>query len=332
MHKIPLKLKEDYSPPKLKIALKQGATSPLQPPLIASKNRLVADLSLFNSQDPLQWELAYQQVMDKKYAKGTRNYSQKLTGTQWKGKGQPPIYVIPRQRGGPSYKSLPLDGVESTDVQYALISKGFGMQDLSSFTLGPIVGQGLCLVNAAFSKLICIEHIEGGGRCDLNSKNFWKRSSKPHRKIKLIDQNQMLVDDQLVNINVWLKDNEPVWLDEWEKWRKSVALCGLGDFHWTDQSPCLSYRYQNQYIDFVEWKKECYIRPSYQLLPQITAFQFLQYVRQQQRPLGLVHPKGMEEDLITPLTPHYISQLFNSPTIMCCQPYVVAGKLLGVEI
>lgn len=33
-----------------------------------------------------------------------------------------------------------------------------------------------------------------------------------------------------------------------------------------------------------------------------------------------------------PLTKEFIENLFNSPEIMCCQPYVVAGKLLGVKV
>lgn len=81
------------------------------------------------------------------------------------------IYFIPRERGGPSYKSVPLEGVINDDVQYCPISKGYPMQDVSSFTLGPIVGEGLCLVNSAFSKSICIMHIEGGGKVDLKRKN-----------------------------------------------------------------------------------------------------------------------------------------------------------------
>jgi len=326
-NKIPITLKKTKIPIKL---LKQ-VNQPLPPPLQASRNRLIADPSLFQSIDPATWELAYQQVMDKKYAKGTRNYSQKLTGKPC-GSTSPPVYVIPRQRGGPSYKSLPLDGAKSEDVHYALISKGFGMQDLSSFTLGPIVGEGLCLVNAAFSKLICIEHIEGGGWVDLNAKNFWRRGAKPHRIIQLINDHLILVDGHQVETNVWLKDNESLWLDEWEKWRQYVALCGLGDFHWSDQSDCVSYRYDGKYIGFVEWKRDCYIKPSYQLLPTIKAFQFLEYARQNQRPLGLVHPKGHDDDIIPALTTQYIDEMFKSTTIMCCQPYVVAGKLLGVII
>jgi len=86
--------------------------------------------------------------------------------------GIAPIYVVPRIKTRPSYLSIPLIGVDINSVQYCPISKGFPMQDVSSFTLGPIVGEGLCLVNAAFSKSICIAHIEGGGFPDLKSNSF----------------------------------------------------------------------------------------------------------------------------------------------------------------
>ena len=313
---------------KIKIKLKNSLSTPIQ----ASKNRLVANPDLFNSLDPNQWELAYKQVMDSKYAKGSRNYNKKIQGLEWTGSHQPPIYVIPRQRGGPSYKKHKLEGANPEDLHYALISKGFPMQDLSSFTLGPIVGEGLCLVNSAFSKCICIEHIEGGGCLDLSSKNFWKRSSKPQRSIQLVNCQQMLVNGDLVNIKTWLEINKSLWFDEWEKWRKSVALCGLGDFHWIDYSDCIGYYYRGQFLDFVDWKIECYIRPSYQLLSTNQAFLFLINVLNNKRALGLVHPKGMEDEIIKPLTKEYVKELFTSKSEMCCQPYVVAGKLLGVEI
>lgn len=319
---------------KIKIALKLNSSSfhSLPAPIKASKNRLVAHPDLFKQLDEKKWELAYKQVMDPKYAKDSRNYSKKIQGLEYTGTDQPPIYVIPRQRGGPSYKKHQLQGVNAEDLHYALISKGFPMQDLSSFTLGPIVGQGICLVNAAFSKSICVEHIEGGGCLDLTSKNFWKRSTQPYRAIKLVNSDQMLVDGHLTNINQWLIINKDNWFDQWDQWRKSVALCGLGDFHWIDNSDCISYYHEGQFLNFVNWKIECYIRPSYNLLQKNEAFLFLKNVIDQRHPLGLVHPKGMTGEIVQPLTKEYVKELFYSTTEMSCQPYVIAGKLLGVEI
>lgn len=83
--------------------------------------------------------------------------------------------MIPRYRGYP-YKNFKLDKANSDDIQYALCGKGYPMQELSSISLGPVIGEGLCVFNSACSKSICIEHIEGGGCFDINSKNFWKRS------------------------------------------------------------------------------------------------------------------------------------------------------------
>ena len=317
---------------KIKLKLKKNVQDNLSPIFLASKNRKIANPNLFDELDENKWELAYQQVMDTKYAKGSRNYSKKIQGNEWIGQGQPPIYVIPRQRGGPSYKKQKLQGIDAEDLHYALISKGFPMQDLSSFTLGPIVGEGLCLVNAAFSKCICVEHIEGGGGLDLGKKNFWKRSNKPERLIQVIDTEHMLVDNDRVNINQWLSTNQSLWFNEWDKWRKTVALCGLGDFHWIDNSECISFYHKGQFLDFVNWKIECYVRPSYQILSSNQAFIFLQNVLDSKRALGLVHPEGMSDEIIKPLTKEYIKELFYSKTEMSCQPYVVAGKLLGVEI
>ena len=157
----------------------------------------MADPCVFQTSDPAAWELVYQNTMDKKYAKGGRNFSRSVGGTPYEGEGSAPIFLIPRERGGPSYKSVPLEGASSDAVVYCLISKGFGMQDVSSFTLGPIVGEGLCLVNAAFSKAICLMHIVGGGVVDLKRKNYWRPKRVPDRVIKVIDDHHLMVDGVL---------------------------------------------------------------------------------------------------------------------------------------
>ena len=53
---------------------------------------------------------------------------------------------------------------------------------------------------------------------------------------------------------------------------------------------------------------------------------------QHSRPLGLVHPKAISGQTEFPITKEYIQELFNSKTEMCCQPFVIAGFLLGVTI
>lgn len=300
----------------------------------ASTNRKIGDPSFFDQTQTLSaWELMYKIVMDPKYAKNTRGFSTTITGTPQDG-NVAPIYLIPRERGGPSYLSVPLEGVDANHVQYCPISKGFPMQDVSSFSLGPIVGEGLCLVNAAFSKSICVGHIEGGGVVDLQRKNFWKRARKPIRNIQVIDADNMIVDGVSFDIRTWLRSNEQLWYPQWELWRRSIALCSRGDFHWTDGlGETLVYRKGIEYLNFVRWKKECYIRPSYELLPSTRVYQFLHQVWAQYNiPLGLVHPMAILGTAEVPISPQFIRNLYDSPYEMCCQPYVVSGLLLGVSI
>jgi hypothetical protein len=283
--------------------------------------------------------------MDLKYLKNTRNYSKTIVGKPYDGI-ESPIYLIPRQRGGPSYKKHNLEGVKADEVQYCAISKGFGMQDVSSFTLGPIVGEGLNLVNAAYSKSISIMHIVGGGKTDLKRKDFWspgkvqrqiliatrKADKKLLSTIKIADETIMIVDGEEWDIHEWLATHECLWLDEWQKWSHSVALCGMGDFHWTDQSPVVAYRHHEQYLAFVDWKKQCYVAPSMKYLGSSTTYQFLEKLFKSKIPLGLVHPKAITDSTEKPITREALRELFESETEMCCQPMVIAAKLLGLSV
>ena len=313
-----------------------------------SGKRDIFDLSLLNSDSKTQdsnpevvntsWEDAYNATMEKKYHKNGRNFNIELPVKKWIGlsnaenQNNAPIYVVPRQRGGPSYKDIELGGVTSDEVFYALISKGFPMQEVSSFSMGPIVGEGLCLVNAAFSKIICISHIEGGGKVNLSRKSFWQKAKKPPRQIEVIDKTTMKVGGIIHVINTWLADNENLWLTEWDLWRKCVAMCSRGDFHWSGDSQTISYRWKERYLTFSEWKKECYIRPSYALLGNTKAYQVLHSLHQRNIPLGLVHPNGTKLTPEENITPERIRQMYDSETEMCGQPYVVAGGLLGVTV
>jgi hypothetical protein len=307
----------------------------------ASSKRVVGDISLFETTNEKKWEAAYQNIMEKKYKKNTRGFSKKFPGTRYDGE-DPPIYLIPRERGGPSYKDIKLKSPEGNceitpnDILFAPISKGYPMQDVSSFTLGPIVGEGLCLVNAAFSKSICVTHIQGGGRVDLKRKNFWHVNRK---KIRYninpsSDPSLFIVDGKEKKIKKWLEKHKDEWFSEWDRWRKSVALCSRGDFHWCDDSDTIIYRLSSgKYVDFVTWKKECYIRPSYKLIPDTAVFKYLERARKEHgRPLGLVHPKAQLGEKEKPITKKFIKKLFDSQHDMVCQPYVIAGKLLGVDI
>lgn len=298
----------------------------------ACSDRIIGDLNIFkeskDSKDD-EWEKMYQQIMNPKYKKNTRNFNRVIHGKRTE---NPKIFLIPRIRGGPSYKEAKLEDCKNEDLQYCLISKGYPMQDVSSFTLGPIPEEGLCLVNAAFSKCISIMHIEGNGKLNLKRKNYWQKSRKPIRKIEIIDSEKMTVDQKEVNIKEWLEQNKDLWYDEWEKWRQHIALTNIGDFHWTNNNEVVGYWYKNKYINFVEWKKECYIKPAYDLIPKTEVYKFLEALYKQGKiSLGLVHPKAAE-GLEKAITSEYISEMYNSKTIMCCMPYCVAGFLLDVKI
>lgn len=300
-----------------------------------SSNRIVANLEYFNSNDPIIWENLYQAIQCPKYKKNTRNFNKTVTG---KPEDEKLIYMIPRVRGGASFKERKLLGIEdNNNVQYCPISKGYGMQNVSSFTLGPVIGEGLCLVNAAFSKSVCIMHIEGGGVVDYKRKNFWKSSRKPERQISIIDDEHICVDGNIVETFVWLKDNEDLWLKEWMKWRNSIALCSLGDFHWTrlrakEYSPTIAYYNKGKYLNFVEWKIECYVKPSYKLLPGTDVIIYLKELYEKNIPLGLVHPKSVKGEAEIPVTKEFLINLFNDSNIMCCQPYVVAAFIINIKL
>ena len=349
--KTPLKLKP-VTQIKKQIQLKQGSQLSIikeeDQTQSASSGRLIAPFNLLNSKDPIEWENTYKKVMNMKYQKNTRNFTKKIVGKKWESSDEPPIYLIPRERGGPSYKKNKLEGLNAEDVQYCLISKGFPMQSISSFSLGPIISDegGLCLVNYAYSKSICLMHIVGGGKVDLKRKDFWL-PGVPQRSIKVVlrkadktllktidvaDEEVMIVNGEEWDIKQWLWSHQNLWLDEWLKWRNCVALCGMGDFHWTDNSPVVSYRCHGKYLSFVDWKKKCYITPSIELLGTTSEYQFLEKLFIEQIPIGLVHPKAITGHVEKPVSREYLRELFDSPSDMCCQPMVIVAKLLGLQI
>lgn len=318
-------------------------------------HRKIADFALLRTNDPETWEKAYRDTIEEKYQKGTRGYSKKFVGTSIPEGEEVPIFLIPRERGGPSYKEQSIAGFAPDDLQYCAISKGFGMQDLSSFSLGPIIGPegGLCLVNYSHSKQICLHHLEGGGVVDLKRKGYWRRSRHPLRTIELCANSKLKgcqkatklswngtskrprikVDGVEHDALLWMEEHKDLWFPEWEKWRNSVALCSNGNFHWAEESPTICYYNLGRYLDFVEWKKECYIRPSMERLPALETYQFLVKVWKEQRmPLGLVHPMACGEGILEPITKEQLTKMFDSETEMCCQPYVVAATLFGMIV
>ena len=88
------------------------------------------------------------------------------------------------------------------------------MQDVSSFTLGPVVGHGLNVVNSAFSKCIAIKHIDGSGLFTEVNKKFWKKNKKiPVRTIINISNDKMNVDGIIVDKIDWLENNKNLWYE-----------------------------------------------------------------------------------------------------------------------
>lgn len=301
----------------------------------ASKDRIVGDLNIVDSDDPLVWEQAYTEIMDKKYAKGTRKFTlyKPLLNYQQVHGCQPPIYLIPRVRAGPSYKSCVLNGAEPQEVLYAAVSKGYSGQDISSFTVGPIIGHGLCLVNAAFSKAICLFHLKGGVT-DLKRRNFWRSVPKSkQRQISRIDDNTIMVDGKSYDTITWLQDNEDLWYPQWDLWRRSIAMCSMGDFHWSDDvDHPVMYRDGDDYLNFLQWKIQCYVQPARDLLPTITTFQVLKQAWHEGYALGLVHPKAYKGAPEDAMTAEFLTELMYSTTTMACMPYVVAACIMDVPL
>lgn len=276
------------------------------------------------------WDIAYKKNYTPKYQKNTRNFSRQITG---KPVDKPNIYIIPRVRTE-SYKDVELSQDDKTKVQYCPVSKGYSMQNVSSFTLGPVVGKGFSVVNVAFSRIIALKHIEGGGKVDLKRKNLWRRARKPTRVVELIDYDTISVDGNDFNIFEWLNANKSLWYDEWKLWSDSVALSYEGNFHWCDDTPTLAFCDEERLMGFVEWKKKCYIAPAYELFEKDNdVIKFLKTVYHDNKiSLGLVHPKGKSQYAEDPITKELVEDLYNSTEMMCCMPYVVAGYLLGAAV
>lgn len=289
--------------------------------------------------DENYWENLYdEKYMGNKYKKNTKNFSKKIYGKSCE---NPNIYIIPRERGGPSYKDVQLEYDIAENIQFCPISKGYSMQDVSSFTLGPVVNHGLNVVNCAFSKCIAIKHIDGSGTYSESNKKFWKKYRKgPIRKIINISNEQMLVDGVIVNKDDWLENNKNLWFEDWKKWHDAIRLNANGNFNWCDDSEtiifcnCIDNPGFNLYMNFVDWKKLSYIKPAYKLFGENNSvIQFLEFLYHEKKiSIGLVHPKGRDKYKEKALTKEFIEHLYNSPYNMACMPYVVAGYLLGAQI
>jgi len=322
--------------------------------LCAAGNTFVGNTSLFDCKDNGDklvaiWEAEYNRVMAEKYKKNIRNFSRLIERPRstYSTPYGPPIFLVPRERGGPSYKSVPLvckgTRVDPAHVAYCPISKGFPMQDVSSFTLGPVVGRGLCVVNAAFSASVCCFHLQGGNM-DLSRKGYWRKLRKPTHTVQVVENydggatGRLRVDGVIYNTCEWLRTHENEWLPEWQKWQRAIGVASMGSFHWCGNDVTIAYRdvlatnENERYLDFVAWKKRCYIQPAYELLKGNRVYEYLDMLRKMNWTLGLVHPMAYGDHPEYPVTPKDIRELFDSRDEMSCLPHVLCGKLLGVPI
>jgi hypothetical protein len=233
-----------------------------------------------------------------------------------------------------------LEHDQAEHIQFCPISKGFSMQDVSSFTLGPVVGHSLNIVNNAFSKCIAIQHIDGSGTFTIENKKFWKKNRKgPVRDIINASSKSMIVDGEIVNKKVWLETHLDLWYDQWKLWHDAIRLSPHGSFQWTTTEPilycnCIDKPGKRVYMNFVEWKKSSYIAPAYKLFEQNNpVIEFLKQVYFEKKvSIGLVHPKGRDAYMEKALTPDLITRMYNDPDNMACMPYVVSGYLLQVPV
>ena len=290
------------------------------------------------------WEDLYQEKYNgDKYKKNTKNFSKIIHG---KPVEKPNIYIIPRKRGGPSYKDVKLEYDNAEDIQFCPISKGFSMQDVSSFTLGPVVNHGLNIINSAFSKCIAIKHIDGSGSYTEKNKKYWKKNRKgPIRNIINITDDKMNVDGTVVDKIEWLEKNKELWYENWKKWHDSIRLNANGindtnDINDSNDSKviiycnCIDNPNENIYMNFITWKKTCFIAPAYELFNKKDnkVIQFLKLLYCEKKiSIGLVYPITKMREKEKAITPELIKYLYNSHemTRMC---YVVAGYLLGIQI
>lgn len=296
---------------------------------VSGKRQVCKDLGVFDSVDGDVWEKLYQTTITPKYRKGTRNFTTKVTGKAIV--SSPTVFIIPRVRGGPSYKLTPLEGIDDNEaVQYCPISKGFPMQDVSSFTLGPVVGEGLCVVNAAFSKVIYLQHLIGG-RVDYRRKNFWRPQNT--RSVEYVDE--ILIVDGVKHQPIdWLTNNRDLWEKNWEEWRRSIALCSEGSFHWGDgMGPVITYKTPKgskvEFEGFVDWKYNSYINPARELIPLTREYKFMRSLIDKNIPIALLHPMGSSGNEERPMTKEQLRELFDDPYEMSCMPFVVAYMLLS---
>ncbi len=294
----------------------------VEAPYIAVKKRKIANLSLLDTTDKDTWMNAYNLVQVDRLKPGYYNYSKKLMG---KPTQKPTIHVVRRVRGGDSYKSVQLNDLDGNtipvnDIFWVPSSKGYSFSDISPYVIGPIIGHGINILNAVWSKHVTVGHLNG--KFNLNSKNFWKKSSKD---VDIDDIQEIF--------------NSKKWYIEWKKWSDHVALCGDPAFNWVDNMGLTIAYVKNKdvnintdsfYKNEKEFHRDTYEKWLSEAWDNLESFKYL-YRRftQDKVHIALIHPIiSSEHDMSIPITAEYMEKWIQDGNLMNT-PMLLAMKLIS---
>ena len=297
--------------------------------VVGNKGVKIADPVLFKSTDADVWNNAYRTVQNPKYKIGKRKYSKKIVGRTVT---DPKIYCVPRRRGQ-SYKTKAFKEVrDNSDLYYCEASKGYRFGDLSSFAAGPIVGHGINVLSAVWSKRIFTSHIEGG-HFDITKPNFWAKPDRAScRRVEWICKNIIKVDGDKYTVNKWLKENMKEWYGEWKNWSEAIALCGEPTFKWMCNYDCIAWVINNKVrTDSKQCWFDTYVTWLYGIWDNLDTYSFVEDVMKvDKKSIVLVHPM-LSIDSDEPITRQVIHDHIDSGATMCA-PYCLMAKLLGMKL
>jgi hypothetical protein len=306
---------------KKKILIKR----PPKPIYIDSCEGKLAPIELLNSDQNSEWLLAYREIQNPKYQIGAKNYSKTIPKLPCREK--PEIYIVQRQRTK-SYKAV-LSDIDD-GFYYVEMSKGFRFSDLSPFIAGPIPGKGLNVLNATWSEMICLDHLNGGVFC-LNSPNLWKRGNK--KLIKVNQFGEFMINGKSTNYDglvQWLRENWSKWYPEWEKWSNHLKLSGEPGYKWLNKSDTVAWYHRDtdQFMKYHEHKSVTYGKYLKDYWSQSDTYQFvLNLIKKYGFTIVIVHPIVTNHDQMQPVTLETIKYREQNDIIMNA-PFVLASKLL----
>lgn len=217
-------------------------------------------------------------------------------------------------------------------VQFFDIGKGRYLQELNSLNLGPVNGGGLCVHNSAYSKQIFIDHIDGSGCFHLTNKKGWKKIRRPKYNIKYISDDILEVNNELVLTVEWLETHANEWKPDWEKWSQFVALSPKGRTDWFN-SQCIARFHEGAFIDLNIWKIKCCVLPSYELLNQSFAIEYLRSLLNSNISIVITDVALRNTDFDTEIvTPSDIINKYTNFDDVWIDAYIVAGFLMNIHV